>query len=167
MDTIGCGIYRLDGSEFNFQCQKCRYKKQVNGKIFQKLKSYRKVKIKCKCGAVQQFILERRKNDRMAVKLPGICYHINHSGPQDFKDIDIRDISIRGMCFQISEPSNSEPAVGNEVIIIFNQNSNANSFVTIEASIRNFHDNFYHVEFKKNGKARDDLRLKILLYSQF
>jgi len=167
MDKISFGIYKLDGSEFAFQCQQCGYKKQINGKNFQKLKYYRKVRIKCKCGTLQRFILERRKNDRIAVKLPGVFYHTGANGKPDFKNIDINDVSTRGMCFQISDISNCAPAAGNKVLIVFKPNSKASSLISKQASIKNVQDNNYHVEFSKNGNPCDNLLLKISLYSNY
>ena len=167
MDRISCEIYRLDGSEFTFRCQRCGYEKQINGKNFQKLKCYRKVRVKCKCGAVKRLILEKRKKDRTAVLLSGVFYYTGSDGKPDFKDININNISTRGMCFMVTAESHREPDAGKKVLIVFKPSSTANSLIKKEAFIKNFQDNYYHVEFKENITASDDLSLKILLYSKF
>ena len=167
MDKISCEIYRLDGSEFRFRCERCGYEKQTKGQKFQKLKYYRKVRVKCKCGAVQRFILEKRRKDRTAVLLSGVFYYSGSDGKPDFKDINISDISTRGMCFKVTAKSHREPDAGKMVLIVFKPNSTDNSLITKEAFIKNFLDNYYHVEFRKNIKPSDDLSLKTLLYSKF
>ena len=165
MEKMACINYKLDRSEFTFQCHSCGYEKQINGKYYQKLKYCHKVRIKCKCGIIQWVTLERRKNNRITAKLPGVFFHTNSDGQPDFKDIDIRDISLTGMCFKISDGSICEPTPEKNVLVVFQPSDNTNSLITKEAAIKNFQDNYYHVEFHRNDNLCENLKLKILLYS--
>jgi len=157
--------YELKQDEFNFVCYRCGHAKVITGSALQKLKNNHRVRLRCVCGDIQNFVFERRRNIRKPLYLTGVFYHNDSDGNTNFGEINITDISVDGMCFKAKELTHRPLAVGNNVLIKFRVNSMPHSMVTKRASIKNIKSDCYHVEFCENSKASNDLCLKILLYS--
>jgi hypothetical protein len=169
MDKLTHIVKRLDpDGKFDFICPSCGHKRRIDMQKIRDLKNYRKVKLKCRCGHVQPYLFERRHQNRKASRLQGVIYHIGADGHYDSSDVEIFDISSTGLCFKPAGNGGGEkspPAAGEKVLIKFKANDLASSIITKEAAIKNVCNHFYHVEFCNNPDAKNNLCLKILLYS--
>ena len=95
MKTVCVG----DNNQATIICPKCGFEKNIDITNFKN--TLRRLKAKCKCGEIYQFIIEFRKQYRKKVMLPGE-YIVQKGGARG--EIIIRELSVTGIRFESLKP---------------------------------------------------------------
>ena len=122
-----------ESKEATFICPECEHLKTVDVRKF--LYSNKKVKINCKCSCGHEWasVLERRKQLRKMVDLPGTCDFAR--GDRVFQGrLKVMDLSINGMRFKLD--TDRKPLVGDTLNLEFHLDDKNRTLVKTSAKVR-------------------------------
>lgn len=144
-----------------FTCPKCHKVKVMDVSQFKDVnKAVIKVKATCPCGHKYSVLLERRKEIRKEVNLPGTYYVIEHGGEVKGR-VTIRDLSRSGLRFKMDLPREFE--IGETIRLEFTLNDRENSLIKRNVIIRSQYQTFVGASFQ--SKEHYDKLGPYLLYS--
>ena len=122
-----------ESKEATFICPKCEQLKTVDVRKF--VYSNRNIKINCKCSCGHQWtsVLERRKQLRKMVNLPGTCDFTR--GNRVFQSrLKVMDLSARGIKFKLD--IDRKPLVGDSLNLEFHLDDENRTLVKTKAKVR-------------------------------
>jgi hypothetical protein len=128
-------VYPTDSNKATFICPKCKKTKTVD--ISQYVKKTRIVRVNstCSCGHKWASVLEKRKQYRKEVNLPGTYELVKAGESLDRGGMKVLDISGGGIKMKLNVPRNLE--VGDHLNIEFHLDDNKRTLIKKEVTIRN------------------------------
>ena len=154
-------VYMTAQNKAGFTCPKCSKVRVMDVSQFKDVnKSVIKVKCKCPCGHKYSVLLERRKEIRKEVDLPGTYYTIDRE--REIRgSVVVRDLSRSGLRFQLRMPQ--EFKIGETIFIEFTLNDRENSLIKRKLIVRSQHGSSVGTSFE--SKEHFDKLGPYLLYS--
>jgi hypothetical protein len=92
-------VYVDDTNHVTIVCPSCGFEQNIDTTDFKS--TQKKLKTKCKCGEIHEFILEFRRQYRKSVRLAGE-YIVQGKGEKG--EIIVRELSMRGIRFESLKP---------------------------------------------------------------
>ena len=122
-----------------------------------------KVTVKCRCNCGNQFkvTLEKRRQFRKTVDLPGVYYHRMDNGDIGKGNMRILDISSNGFKLKLSVAQNF--AIGETIRVEFHLDDKRRTFIDKEVVVRNVTSNLVGTSFAPS--EGDDPHLGFYLMS--
>ncbi len=153
-------VYVHDSSEAVFVCHECGKSRTVNVYSYMKTSKPVYVTVKCTCGYQSKLLLERRNQYRKETRFPGVFVYGSekNKGP-----LVVTDISLTGLGFELTD--DVPFTIGENVLIEFNLDDAAKTFVRKEVVIRSVREKKIGAEFHEMDPAEGIYKaLKIYLY---
>ena len=94
-------VYVDETNTVTIICPECGFEKKIDMKNFKGTE--KKLKVECRCGKINEFIVEFRKQYRKKVSLPGE-YTVRQK--KEKGEILIRELSLKGIRFESLRPHN-------------------------------------------------------------
>ena len=144
-------------------CPNCGVSKTFELSEYRVLSKAVKLRIKCKCGYTKPVLLERRENFRKRTDLSGSILN-NLPDKQIFLNtINIKNLSVNGIRFTITDEPKSVFKPGDAFLIKFNLNEQYRAIIKKEVVIRNYNEPFIGAEFTKDD-CDNQLCFRIFLF---
>ncbi len=126
-----------------FVCPKCQHSRTKNVSQYKDIQTAVKVKCKCPCGNIYHVLLERRKDLRKTLNLPGTYHGITDESLRG--TMVVKDLSRSGMNLQLNVKKAFE--VSDKLQVEFNLDDNQRSLIRKEVVIRSVRGFNIGVEF--------------------
>lgn len=143
-------------------CPKCGKSKSADVSDYLKFDKAIKVKCKCKCGYSYTFLLERRKNYRKNVNLPGTYVHVTSEKRINRGLMTVKDISRTGLKLMFNREVIRNFNIGDTLRIEFRLDDRERSFIRKKVTIKTFDGSYAGVEF--SWEQEDDKALGFYLF---
>jgi hypothetical protein len=86
-----------------FSCPQCKYTRTVDVAKYKTLEKAVKIKVHCTCGHDYPVMIERRKQFRKAVSLPGTFTRIYNQRRAGRGNMVVKDVSRNGLLLRVNE----------------------------------------------------------------
>jgi hypothetical protein len=128
-------VYPTDSNKATFICPKCKKTKTADVSKYVKMSTTVRVNSTCSCGHKWTSILEKRKQYRKSVNLPGTYELIKDGESQDRGGMKILDLSGGGVKMKLNVERNLE--VGDHLDIEFHLDDTKRTLIKKGVTIRN------------------------------
>jgi hypothetical protein len=128
-------VYISSSKMVTFTCPQCEYARVVNVSEHKELETVDRVKVKCKrCGHQYRAVIERRRQYRKIVDMPGTYTLLVGGRPTDKGYMKVIDLSRSGLKIRLND--NPVIAVGDRLMIEFHLDDANRSLIRKEVEIK-------------------------------
>lgn len=135
-------IYITGNNQGYFVCASCGFSKDFDASKFKNTK--KDIKVKCKCGIVNNISLEFRTCYRKDTNISAKCYVKTEQSKTKVFDVIIKDLSQTGLCFKI---------INNEYALLLHKDDNITIVFTLHSKKHTIITKNCDVKFNENGKV--------------
>ena len=128
-------VYPTDSNKATFICPACKKTKTVDVSVYVKKTRVVKVNSKCACGHTWTSVLEKRKQYRKSVNLPGTYEHIRDGKSVDRGGMKVMDLSGGGVKLKLNVERNFKE--GEHLNIEFHLDDSKRTLIKKDVTIRN------------------------------
>lgn len=121
-------------NKVTFSCPQCKGIRTVDVTQYKTLEKAVKIKVHCPCGHDYPVMLERRKQYRKAVSLPGTFTHMLNHRPAGKGTMVVKDVSRHGLQMRVNNSHHMK--VGDLLEVDFKLDDNKRSPIHKEVVIR-------------------------------
>ena len=121
-------------NKVTFSCPQCKYTRTVDVSKYKALEKAVKIKVHCPCGHDYPVMIERRKQFRKAVSLPGTFTRIYNQRRAGSGSMVVKDVSRNGLSIRVNDASHMN--VGEILEVDFKLDDNKRSPILKEVVIR-------------------------------
>lgn len=121
-------------NKVTFSCPQCRNSRTVDVARYKDLEKAVKIKVHCPCGHDYPVMLERRRQYRKAVSLPGTYTRIVHHRRNGSGSMVVRDVSRLGLLIRVGDATHLN--VGDMLEVEFQLDDKRRSPIHKEVIIR-------------------------------
>jgi hypothetical protein len=139
-------VHLSDSNKATFICPKCKTTKTVDASKYAHVSKTVKIKSSCSCGYSWTSVLEKRKQYRKSVNLPGTYELIREGTVVDRGSMKISDISGGGVKMKLNVKRDLE--VGDFMTIEFHLDDSKRTFIRKDVEVRNVSDVFVGTKFR-------------------
>lgn len=143
-----------ESKEATFTCPKCGLLKTVNVRKFVYSNRTIKVNCKCSCGHKWTSVLERRKQLRKMVNLPGTCFYIRRGRVIQGK-LKVMDLSTGGMKLKLD--MDRKPQVGESLSLDFHLDDKNRTLIKTRVKVRSIKGEYIGTAFESENEIDPDL----------
>jgi hypothetical protein len=140
--------------EATFICPKCDQLKTVDVGKFVYSNRTIKVNCKCSCGHKWTAVLERRKEPRKMVNLPGTCFYIRRGRVIQGK-LKVMDLSTGGM--KVKLDMDRKPQVGESLSLEFHLDDKNRTLIKTRVKVRSIKEEYIGTAFESDKEINPDL----------
>ena len=152
-------VFINESKEATFACPKCEQLKTVNVGKF--VYSNRKIKVNCKCSCGHEWtsLLERRKELRKTVNLPGTCYYTRGDSVIQGK-LKILDLSAGGS--KIKLDMDRKPQVGESLNVEFHLDDKNRTLIKTRVKVSSIQGETIGTAFDPENEIDPDLGVYLM-----
>jgi hypothetical protein len=143
-----------ESKEATFICPKCGQLKTVNVRKFVYSNRTITVNCKCSCGHKWTSVLERRKQLRKIVNLPGTCFYIRRGRVIQGK-LKVMDLSAGGM--KVKLDMDRKPQVGESLNLEFHLDDKNRTLIKTRVKVRSIKGEYIGTAFESDKDINPDL----------
>ena len=121
-------------NKVTFSCPMCRHTRTVDVTKYKSLEKAVKIKVHCPCGNAYPVMLERRKQFRKTVSLPGNFTRIYNGRRAGNGSMVVKDVSRNGLLIRVSDATHMN--VGDILEVEFKLDDNKRSPIVKEVIVR-------------------------------
>jgi hypothetical protein len=147
-------VFITESKEATFTCPKCERPKTVNVGKFVYSDRTIKVNCKCSCGHEWTSLLERRKELRKMVNLPGTCNFTRRDRIIQGK-LKVMDLSAGGMKVKID--MDRKPQVGETLNLEFHLDDKNRTLIKTSVKVRSVKGEYIGTAFQSDHEIDPDL----------
>ena len=140
-------VYPSDKNKATFVCPKCKTSKTVDVSKFIKIARIVRINSTCSCGHKWTSVLEKRKQYRKMVNLPGTYEHMKDGATTDRGGMKITDVSAGGVKLKLNVPPHNLQ-VGDHLNIEFHLDDSKRTFIKKDVVVRNADGIYVGVAFR-------------------
>lgn len=142
-------------NQITFSCPQCKNTRTVDVTKHKTLDKAVKIKVHCPCGHDYPVLLERRKQYRKAVNLPGTYIRIYNQRRAGSGSMVVNDVSRKGLSIQVKDVTYMK--IGDVLEVKFKLDDPKRSAILKEVIIRKIFENDLGTEFVSidSGNASD------------
>jgi len=142
-------VYVTNTNMATFICPQCKKTLTVNVSKYAQMEQTVKVKSKCSCGNKWTSVLEKRKQYRKSVNLPGIYQYIVDGKEKDRGKLTITDISAGGVKLKLDVDRKLK--TGHILNLEFKLDDSKQTLMKKTVIIRNASSPYFGAAFKDAG----------------
>jgi hypothetical protein len=139
-------VYPTESNKATFICPKCKNTKTVDVSKFAHTTNTVKVNSRCSCGHKWTSVLEKRKQYRKKVDLPGTYSFISGTKATDRGGMKITDLSAGGVKLKLNVQRSLQ--VGDRLNIEFRLDDNKKTLIKKDVVVKNISDTSIGVAFR-------------------
>lgn len=132
-------------NQITFSCPQCKNTRTVDVTKHKTLDKAVKIKVHCPCGHDYPVLLERRKQYRKAVNLPGTYIRIYNQRRAGSGSMVVNDVSRKGLSIQVKDVTYMK--IGDVLEVKFKLDDPKRSAILKEVIIRKIFENDLGTEF--------------------
>lgn len=121
-------------NKVTFSCPACRHTRTVDVAKYKTLEKAVRIKVHCPCGNDYPVMIERRKQFRKVVSLPGNFTRIYNGRRAGTGSMVVKDVSRNGLLIRVSDVAHMK--VGDILEVEFKLDDNKRSLIVKEVIIR-------------------------------